>query len=77
MNKKRTLADLRVGEKAVIESFTEESLGNQLCEMGCLPGEEVVLERKAPMGDPIAIKVSGYILSIRKSDAARIVIQSI
>jgi ferrous iron transport protein A len=40
-----------------------------------LPGEQVILERLAPMGDPIAISVSGYSLSLRKSEAAKVVIQ--
>jgi ferrous iron transport protein A len=41
-------------------------------EMGCLPGEEIKLERIAPMGDPIAVSVSGYQLSLRKREAATI-----
>jgi ferrous iron transport protein A len=44
-------------------------------EMGCLPGEEVTLERLAPMGDPMAIAVAGYSLSLRKNEAASVVLQ--
>jgi len=38
-------------------------------EMGCIPGETVLMERVAPLGDPMAIKVAGYQLSLRKNEA--------
>jgi len=43
--------------------------------MGCLPGEEVEVERFAPMGCPIAIRVAGYQLCLRKSEASIIIIE--
>jgi ferrous iron transport protein A len=70
-----TLADLKKGEEAVIESFSDEEMSLKLMEMGCLPGEKVRVERIAPFGDPIAISVSGYMLSMRKDEAATINIQ--
>lgn len=69
---KLTLADLKKGEEAVIESFSDEEMSLKLMEMGCLPGERVRVERIAPFGDPIAISVSGYMLSMRKDEAATI-----
>jgi len=45
-----------------------------LLEMGCLPGSEIMMTHQAPFGDPIAIKVSGYTLSMRKEEAATILI---
>lgn len=68
----RTLADLKKREKAVITGFTDDTLSVKLMEMGCLPGTEVELELVAPLGDPIAIRVAGYHLSLRKSEAASI-----
>jgi ferrous iron transport protein A len=44
-------------------------------EMGCLPGEEIKISRIAPLGDPIAIHVSGYQLSLRKFEASTIILQ--
>ena len=67
-----TLADLKKGEEAIIESFSDEEMALKLMEMGCLPGEKVRLERIAPLGDPIAISVSGYMLSMRRDEAATI-----
>ncbi|MBI3510635.1 MAG: ferrous iron transport protein A [Bacteroidetes bacterium] len=74
-NNKRTgdyLSMLLPGEKAIIDSFTDPELSIKLLEMGCTPGEEVILEKMAPLGDPIAINISGYILSLRKAEAATI-----
>ncbi|WP_395767698.1 ferrous iron transport protein A [Aquirufa sp.] len=67
-----TLADLHVGEQAEIMGFTDELLSLKLLEMGCLPGTWIELTHQAPFGDPIAIKVSGYTLSMRKEEAATI-----
>ena len=68
------LADLKIGEKGEIVGFTDELLSLKLLEMGCLPGTEVVLTHLAPFGDPIAVKVSGYVLSMRKDEASTIVV---
>ncbi len=43
-------------------------------EMGLLPGTRVKLVRTAPLGDPLEIEVRGYHLSLRRDEAARIVI---
>jgi ferrous iron transport protein A len=45
--------------------------------MGCLPGEEIVVEQIAPLGDPISVRVAGYALSLRKNEAHQILIAKI
>jgi ferrous iron transport protein A len=70
------LSDLRTGETAVIDSFTDEETSLKLLEMGCLPGEKVKVEKIAPRGDPMAIEVAGYLLSLRKSEAATVLVRS-
>ena len=70
------LSELRVGQKAVIKEFHSEEIHLKLMEMGCLPGEKIVVERIAPLGDPIAINVSGYQLSLRKREASTIILHS-
>ena len=69
-----TLDTLTKGQSATIKSFTDRFLSLKLIEMGCLPGETVRLSYVAPMGDPIAIEVSGYMLSLRKQEASTVVI---
>ncbi|WP_118193344.1 FeoA family protein [Albibacterium indicum] len=68
------LSELKIGKGGIIKEFTDLSLSIKLMEMGCLPGEPVVLERIAPLGDPIAIKVSGYQLSLRKDEASKVIL---
>jgi ferrous iron transport protein A len=72
--KMSTLAELKKGQSAVIDSFTDQVMSVKLMEMGCVPGEIVTLEKIAPLGDPIAVKVSGYLLSLRKAEAATVVV---
>jgi ferrous iron transport protein A len=69
------LTDLKQGENAIITSFFSPELELKLMEMGCIPGEKVVIEQIAPLGDPISIKVSGYTLSLRKSEANEIIVE--
>ncbi len=71
------LSDLKIGESAIIDSFLDKEMSLKLLEMGCTPGEIIKLERIAPMGDPIAVSVSGYLLSMRKSEASTIMVSSI
>ncbi len=66
------LSQLRAGMKAVIVDHEQTDLKGRLLEMGCIPGEPVWIEMVAPMGDPLAIKIAGYYLSIRKKDAETI-----
>ena len=72
--KLKTIADLKKGERGIIVNFTDDELSLKLLEMGCLPGTQVTMTHIAPFGDPIAVKVSGYVLSMRKDEAATIVI---
>lgn len=73
---KRSVADLKPGEKAIIQSFNDQIMSLKLLEMGCLPGAEICLHCKAPLGDPICLNVSGYCLSMRRSEAASILIEN-
>jgi ferrous iron transport protein A len=76
-NPKLTLDKLSIGEQAIVESFTNDSIKLLLLEMGCIPGEKISVERIAPLGDPIAINVSGYLLSMRKAEAAAVEVKKI
>ena len=69
------LSQLEPGQSGVIKEFTDLEMSIKLMEMGCLPGESIVVERFAPFGDPMAITVSGYQLSLRKHEASTIILQ--
>lgn len=70
----KNLSQLKIGQSATIDSFTDKEMSLKLLEMGCTPGEIVKLERIAPLGDPIAISVSGYLLSLRKEEASTVLV---
>ena len=69
------LSQLLPGQTGVIKEFTDLEMSVKLMEMGCLPGEEIRVDRIAPLGDPIAINVAGYQLSLRKREASTIILQ--
>jgi ferrous iron transport protein A len=69
-----SLAELKKGQKAVVRSFANETLSSKLIEMGCLPGETIMLSKTAPLGCPLAVTVAGYELSLRREEAASVLI---
>lgn len=69
------LSQLAVGKKGRVVRFDlPPDQSGRLAEMGLTKGATVELVRIAPMGDPIDIKVRGYHLSLRKREAAGIII---
>ena len=68
-----TLKDLNIGETAVVGTVGGEgALRQHFLDMGLIPGEEVMLVKFAPMGDPMELSIHGYELTLRLDDAARI-----
>ena len=61
------LSDLIPGQKCrVIRIESGDGAGRRIAEMGLTPGTIIEVERVAPLGDPVEIKVLGYHLSMRK-----------
>lgn len=73
----KKLSEVKPGLSVRINSFSEQEIFLKLMEMGCLPGETVCIEKVAPLGDPISIKVSGYTLSLRLNEAETILVEDI
>ena len=71
----KALSELVPGERGIITEVNHPEKVTKLMEMGCLPGEELRLDHIAPFGDPIAITLSGYKLSLRKRDAKYIMVR--
>ncbi|MFM2362851.1 MAG: hypothetical protein RLZZ316_1753 [Bacteroidota bacterium] len=71
----KRLSDIETGKNAVIKSFENNDIFLKLMEMGCVPGEVIKIEQRAPLGDPIAITVSGYSLSLRLDEAQNIFVE--
>ena len=73
----RRLSEIKIGKSVVIKSFEKDDIFLKLMEMGCVPGEIIVVEQIAPLGDPISILVSGYHLSLRINEAENIWVEEI
>jgi ferrous iron transport protein A len=71
----KRLSDIAVGSTVIIKSFENNDIFLKLMEMGCVPGEVIKVEQVAPLGDPIAITVSGYNLSLRLDEAENIFVE--
>ena len=69
--KKITLADCKVGDRVLLKSVSDDQLTIQLYSMGCVLGEEILLERQAPFGDPMIISVEDSFISLRRDDAEK------
>ena len=67
------LADLARGQRALVEAVDADGpLGQRLRDLGFLPGTEVSLLRRAPLGDPAVYALRGTQFCLRRSEAARI-----
>lgn len=75
---KASLAEMKPGDKAAIVKISGTgSIRRRLLDMGATAGTLVEVERVAPLGDPIAVKIKGYHLTLRKEEAERIEVQAI
>lgn len=69
------LSELKPGQEGIIKEFKSNELFLKLMEMGCVPGERILLEQVAPLGDPISVSVAGYHLSLRLNEAEHIFVE--
>jgi len=72
----KQLNELKKGEKGKIVRITgNSSVFRRLLDLGVVKGSEIEMKGVAPLGDPIEIKIKGYNLSLRKSEAAGIIVE--
>ncbi len=71
------LGDLDVGNRGKVVGFVKGATvyREKLLAMGLTRGTEFVVERVAPLGDPVEINVRGFALSLRKDEASAIMIE--
>lgn len=71
-----SLDQLGVGQRALVERLHgEDPVTQRLMEMGLLEGEEISVLAIAPLGDPLEIRLGDGRLSLRRKDAARVIIR--
>ncbi|MCI5728602.1 MAG: ferrous iron transport protein A [Clostridia bacterium] len=70
-----TLDQLPIGQEAIITAVGGQGeLRCRFLDMGIIPKTRVRMQKVAPMGDPMEIRLRGYELTIRREDAAKITI---
>jgi ferrous iron transport protein A len=70
------LSELEPGcEGSVVKVGGKGPVRRRILDMGVVVGSGVRVERVAPLGDPVAIRVKGYILSLRKEEAVNVYIE--
>ena len=73
MSQPKQLHLLRPGQRATITKINGVSaLRRRFIEMGIVKGETILIERHAPLGDPIEYFIKGYHLALRREEAAQI-----
>lgn len=73
-----TLKELKIGQPAVIDQVGGEgALRQHFLDMGVLPGAELKIEKYAPMGDPMEVRIHGYELTLRLDEAGQIEVHEI
>ena len=78
MEEQATLAAVKPGKKAKVLSIDgNRDIKKRITEMGLTRGSVVEVERVAPLGDPMDIKVRGYRLSLRKEEASRVTVEKV
>ena len=77
-NTQKLLSEFLIGEKGIVKSVSGEGrLRRRLFDMGVTPGAEVLLRKKAPLGDPLEITIRGYELTLRKTEAELVTMEVI
>jgi len=70
------LHELKIGQRGTIVRVGGEGPAKRrMMDMGLVAGTEVEVERVAPLGDPIEIKIKGYHLSLRKEEAVQVQVE--
>jgi len=69
------LSDMKPGQEGIVRRFNNNEIFLKLMEMGCVPGETIIVEQIAPLGDPISVNVAGYHLSLRLNEAEHIFLE--
>ncbi|MCM1289452.1 MAG: ferrous iron transport protein A [Corallococcus sp.] len=66
----KTLDTFTIGEHGIVKAVSGEGkIKRRLFDMGITPGAEILLRKKAPLGDPLEVTVRGYELTLRKTEA--------
>ena len=64
------LRHMRINQSGVITAVkVSGELGRRIREMGLVPGTEITVKQRAPLNDPVALRVMGGTLTLRNNEA--------
>ena len=70
------MRELKVGQKAKVVAITAiGELGRRIRDMGLVPGAELEVVGRAPLQDPVALRLTGFTLSLRNNEADYIAVE--
>ncbi|GAB4309112.1 MAG: FeoA family protein [Phototrophicales bacterium] len=74
----QTLDQLQIGQKAVVKRLSVDGINRRrLMDLGILPGTQLQAEMRSPLGDPVAYRVRGALIALRREQAQQIEIDLI
>ncbi len=72
----KTLSEVKPGEKVTIKKISGSGpVKRRLMDMGVTKGQEILVRKVAPLGDPIEVNLRGYELTFRKEEAEKILVE--
>jgi len=74
-HKAHSLAEMKPGDAGIIENYQDDLASVPLMELGFLPGAMVRMYSIAPFGDPLTFELGGAMMSLRKTDAANVLLK--
>lgn len=78
MSNAMPMRELKVGEKATVVAITAiGELGRRIRDMGLVPGAELEVVGRAPLMDPVALRLTGFTLSLRNNEADYIAVERV
>ncbi|AEB08852.1 FeoA family protein [Desulfobacca acetoxidans] len=73
----KSMRHMDLNERAVIKTVAaNKELGRRIRDMGLLPGTEVLIVGRAPLLDPVALRLKGFTMALRNSEADHITVET-
>jgi ferrous iron transport protein A len=65
-----SMRQMNVGQKGQIASIRAEGeMGRRIRDMGLIRGAEISIQGRAPLNDPVAVRIKGFTLTLRNNEA--------
>ena len=73
----KTIRQLKVNQRAkILEIRANGELGRRIRDMGIVPGVELMVVGRAPLKDPVAIKINNFTITLRNNEADHIIVDT-